>query len=177
MPYFLRDFGSPDIAHSRGYSAAKLEIGRLEYSFSGADTDSVPRREQRGYAFMDKDLQAPLEIYLSRLEGLTQRGRKLLNMLGNDPSGASTGADIRIWQNECGIVIHELSGGSKAHWLSRAFSEAFLLRSSGGQAVEGASPKEIVRRLLSGLEPAVAPLSQNNEGATIPAWTQPPLPP
>jgi hypothetical protein len=125
---------------------------------------------------MDEALQAQLEIYLSRLEGLIQRGRKLLNMLGNDPSGASTGADIRIWQNECGIVIHELSGGSKAHWLSRAFSEAFLLRSSGGGPIEETSQEEIVQRLVRVLEQGAASLTQNNEAAISSASSHAPPP-
>ena len=124
---------------------------------------------------MDEALQTQREIYLSRLEGLIQRGGKLLDVLGNGCAEPAT-AGIRIWQNECGIVIHELSGGSKAHWLSRAFSDAFLLRSSGGQALEEASPKEIVQRLLSVLEQAVASLSQNNEGAIISASSQAPPP-
>ena len=123
---------------------------------------------------MDEALQTQLEIYLSRLEGLIQRGRQLLDVLGKG-SAEPASADIRIWQNECGIVIHELSGGSKAHWLSRAFSDAFLLRSSG-QAVEGASPQEIVQRLLSVLEQAVESLSQNNESAITSAWSQAPPP-
>lgn len=124
---------------------------------------------------MDEALQTQLEIYLSRLEGLIQRGRQLLDVLGKD-SAEPAPADIRIWQNECGIVIHELSGGSKAHWLSRAFSDAFLLRSSGGQAVEGASPKEIVRRLLSVLEQGVASLTQNSEAAISSASSHAPPP-
>jgi hypothetical protein len=69
-----------------------------------------------------------------------------------------------------------LSGGSKAHWLSRAFSEAFLLRSSGGQAPEEAAPEEIVQRLISVLEQAVASLSKDNEGAIISASSQAPPP-
>lgn len=134
-----------------------------------------PIRTEREIRYMDEALQTQLEIYLSRLERLIQRGRQLLEVLGKD-SAEPARADIRIWQNECGIVIHELSGGSKAHWLSRAFSDAFLLRGSGGQAVEGASPKEIVQRLVSVLEQAVASLSQNNEGAIVAASSQTPAP-
>ena len=99
-----------------------------------------------------------------------------MDALGDASSANSAHPDIRIWQNECGIVIHELSGGSKAHWLSRAFSDAFLLRGSGGQVVEGASPKEIVQRLVGVLEQAVASLSHNNEGAIVAASSQAPSP-
>src|SRR5437660_11530289 len=125
---------------------------------------------------MDEGLQTQLEIYLSRLENLIQRGRRLLGVLANDPSDESAGSTVRLWQGECGIAIHELSGGSKAHWLSRAFSEAFLLRSYGGRAAEGAAPGEIVLRLISVLEQAVASLSKNNESAIISASSQAPPP-
>jgi hypothetical protein len=125
---------------------------------------------------MDEGLRTQLEIYLSRLEDLIRRGRRLLEVLANDPSDESAGSAVRLWQGECGIVIHELSGGSKAHWLSRAFSEAFLLRSSGGRAAEGAAPGEIVQRLVSVLEQAAASFSQNNDGAIISASMQAPPP-
>ena len=125
---------------------------------------------------MDEGLRTQLEIYLSRLQDLIGRGRRLLEVLANEPSDDSASSSVRLWQGECGIVIHELSGGSKAHWLSRAFSEAFLLRSSGGHAAEGAAPEEIVQRLVSVLEQAVASLSKDNEGAIISASSQAPPP-
>jgi hypothetical protein len=62
-----------------------------------------------------------------------------------------------------------LSGGSKAHWLARAFSEAFLMRSADGRAVTGAPPAEIVTRLLGVLEQAVATLSAMDDGSGISA--------
>ena len=70
-------------------------------------------------------------------------------------------AATRAWQEDCGVTINQLSGGSKAHWLARSFSEAFLMRSATGDAVEGAAPAEIVKRLLDVLEQAVASLSAN----------------
>src|SRR5208337_2282457 len=63
----------------------------------------------------------------------------------------------------------QLSGGSKAHWLARSFSEAFLMRSASGHAVEGAAPAEIVQRLLDVLEQAIASLSRMDDGAVISA--------
>ena len=125
---------------------------------------------------MDEGLRTQLEIYLSRLESLIARGRRILEVLAHNPAVESAGSSLRLWQGECGIVIHELSGGSKAHWLSRAFSDAFLLRSSGGRAAEGAAPEEIVQRLISVLEQAVASLTKNDEGAIISASTQTPPP-
>jgi len=42
-------------------------------------------------------------------------------------------AETRAWQEDCGVIINQLSGGSKAHWLARAFSGAFLMRSPAGK--------------------------------------------
>jgi len=108
---------------------------------------------------MDESLQAQIETYLSRLDGLIRRGCQVRDMLATDPSNSSVMAATRAWQEDCGVTVNELSGGSKAHWLARSFSEAFLVRSGAGGAVEGALPVEIVRRLLDVLEQAVASLS------------------
>jgi hypothetical protein len=69
-----------------------------------------------------------------------------------------------------------LSGGSKSHWLARSFSEAFLMRSEAGQAVEGVAPAEIVKRLIDVLEQAVASLSGTDDRAVISASSQAPPP-
>jgi hypothetical protein len=108
---------------------------------------------------MDENLRAQIETYLSHLNGLMRRGRELHDTLATDPSNPSAIASTRAWQEDCGVTINQLSGGSKAHWLARSFSEAFLLRSAAGHAVEGAAPAEIVQRLLGVLEQAVATLS------------------
>src|SRR5208337_1961809 len=68
----------------------------------------------------------------------------------------------------------QLSGGSKAHWLARSFSEAFLMRSASGHAVEGAAPAEIVQRLLDVLEQAIASLSRMEDGPVISASSSAP---
>jgi len=117
---------------------------------------------------MDESLQAQIETYLSHLEGLIRRGRELRDNLAADPSNPSPSnpslsnpsaiAATRAWQEDCGVTVNQLSGGSKAHWLARSFSEAFLMRSATGHAVEGAAPAEIVQRLLGVLEQAVATL-------------------
>jgi hypothetical protein len=111
---------------------------------------------------MDNSLQAQIDTYLSRLDGLIRRGRQVRDALATDPSNASAIAATRVWQEDCGITINQLSGGSKAHWLARSFSEAFLMRSAAGHAVEGAAPAEIVQRLLGVLEQAVASLSRKD---------------
>ena len=84
---------------------------------------------------MDENLRPQIETYLSRLDGLIRRGRQVRDALAADPLNASTIAATRLWQEDCGVTINQLSGGSKAHWLARSFSEAFLMRSAAGQAV------------------------------------------
>ena len=86
---------------------------------------------------MDESLRAQIETYLSRLNDLIQRGCQVRDTLAADPSNRSAIAATRIWQEECGVTVNQLSGGSKAHWLARSFSEAFLMRSAAGRAVEG----------------------------------------
>jgi hypothetical protein len=116
---------------------------------------------------IDESLRKEIETYLSHLHGLSARGRELRDALATDPSNGSTIAATRAWQEDCGVTINQLSGGSKAHWLARSFSEAFLMRSAAGRAVEGASPAEIVTRLIDVLEQAVATLSGMSDGTSV----------
>ena len=125
---------------------------------------------------MDESLRAQIETSLTRLDGLIRRGRQLRETLATDPTSKSAIAATRVWHEECGAAIHQLSGGSKAHWLARSFSEAFLMRSADGAAVEGTAPDVIVARLLAVLEQAVTSLTRTDDGAIITASTQP-LPP
>src|ERR1039457_4429507 len=101
---------------------------------------------------MDESLRTQIETYLSHLDGLIGRGRQVRAPLAADPASKSAIAATRVWQEDCGVTINQLSGGSKAHWLARSFSEAFLMRSADGRAAEGASPADIVTRLLEVLE-------------------------
>jgi hypothetical protein len=125
---------------------------------------------------MDESLRAQIEIYLSHLEGLIRRGLQLRDTWARDPSNAPAIAGTRAWQEDCGVTINQLSGGSKAHWLARSFSEAFLMRSGDGHAVEGAAPEEIVKRLLDVLEQAVASLSRTDESPVISGSVEAPPP-
>src|ERR1700686_3507392 len=125
---------------------------------------------------MDESLRAQIETYLSHLDGLIRRGRQVGDTLTTDPSSKSAIAATRVWQEDCGVTINQLSGGSKAHWLARSFSEAFLMRSPDGRAAQGAAPAEIVQQLLGVLGQAVASLSQSNDGAIVSASTQQPAP-
>lgn len=111
-----------------------------------------------------------IEIYQTHLSGLKRRGQELHKELNSDPSSPQALANARAWHEDCGATINQLSGGSKAHWLARAFSGAFLKRANGGAAVEGASPAEIAQRLLDVLDQASATLAQLDKGS-IPATT------
>jgi hypothetical protein len=77
---------------------------------------------------MDETLRAQIDSNLSHLDSLIRRGRQIREILAIDPASKSALVANRAWQQDCGVAINQLSGGSKAHWLARAFSEAFLLR-------------------------------------------------
>src|ERR1700692_1682652 len=100
---------------------------------------------------MDPSQHAQIEIYQTHINGLKRRGRELREKLEADPSDSAAVTATRAWQEDCGVTINQLSGGSKAHWLARSFSGAFLKRSNGGVAVEGAAPPEIGQGLAGGL--------------------------
>ncbi|MGA9808530.1 MAG: hypothetical protein WBQ56_12675, partial [Candidatus Sulfotelmatobacter sp.] len=125
---------------------------------------------------MDENLRAQIETYLSHVDGLIRRGGQVREMLAADPSSASAMAATRAWQEDCGITVNQLSGGSKAHWLARSFSEAFLMRSGAGHAVEGAAPAEIVQRLLGVLDQAVASLTGIDDAPGVTAFSEAPPP-
>jgi hypothetical protein len=136
---------------------------------------------------MHESLRGQIETYLSHLDGLIRRGRQLRDALTtgagstwspleNDLSSKSAIAATRVWQEDCGVTINQLSGGSKAHWLARSFSEAFLMRSAAGDAVEGAAPAEIVTQLIDVLEHAVASLTRTDDGSIVSASLEAPPP-
>jgi len=129
---------------------------------------------------MDESLRSQIEIYLSHLDALIRRGQRVRDSLAispsKHPSSESAIAATRAWQQDCGVTINQLSGGSKAHWLARSFSDAFMVRSSTGHAVDGAAPYTIVQRLLDVLEQAVASLSQQDDAQIISASSKAPPP-
>jgi len=100
--------------------------------------------------------------YLRHLDRLIRRGRELRHTLTTDAPQGSTTAAVRVWQQDCATLVNQLAGGSKAHWLSRAYSEALLVRSSAGRAVEEASIAVIVDRIVDVLGRGVAALSQGD---------------
>ncbi len=123
-----------------------------------ADSPEIP---------MDPSQPAQIATYLTHLDALIRRGLILRDRLLSEQPNATNGsamAETRAWQEDCGVIINQLSGGSKAHWLARAFSGAFLMRSPAGQAVEAAPPADIVQRLLAVLKQAVSTLSAMDGG-------------
>ena len=116
---------------------------------------------------MDESLQAQIDHSLRHLDGLIHRGRQIRDELSGDPSNAAALSANRTWQQDCGVIINQLSGGSKAHWLARAFSEAFLMRSPSGAVVETVAPAVIVERLVGVLEQAVLSLARMGLGQEV----------
>jgi hypothetical protein len=125
---------------------------------------------------MDESLQAQIETFLIHLNGLIRRGQEVREALAKGSADPSAMAATRRWQEDCGVIINQLSGGSKAHWLARSFNQAFLMRSADGRAAEGAAPVEIVESLLGVLDQAVASISQKDAGPVIAASAEAPPP-
>ncbi len=100
---------------------------------------------------MDETLRAHRDASLDQIEDLMRRGRQIKVTLAVDV--------IREWQGDCAAVINQLSGGSKAHWLARAYSGAFLVRATDGAVVVEASAAEIADRILDVLAQARTSLS------------------
>jgi len=120
---------------------------------------------------MDDDLHAHRTAAIALLERLTVRGRQISERLNVTPD---SGVDIRSWQQDVAVAVNELSGGSKAHWLSRAFSEAFLVRpDAGGGVVTEASAGDIVERLLGVLAQASASLASIDDATGTAAGAAP----
>jgi hypothetical protein len=108
---------------------------------------------------MEESVRAQIETQLSHLDGLIRRGRQIHERLKTGAINPAVIAETRAWQEHCGTTINQLSGGSKAHWLARSFSNAFLMRTADGRAAEGVPQDEIVKRLLNVLGRAVESLS------------------
>jgi hypothetical protein len=119
---------------------------------------------------MNPATQTQIEAYQAALRGLAGRGSRLRDLTNHGDSSTITA--IRAWQEECGAIINQLSGGSKAHWLARSFSDAFLIRSTAGGSLEAAPPAEIIERLLGVLDQAAVALSQLDDPAEVPNATR-----
>jgi len=123
---------------------------------------------------MDDSLKAQVDHYLSHLNLLIRRGCELRDALATAPAGdPSLFPASRMWQQDCGTAVNQLSGGSKAHWLARAYSEAFLMRTPDPSAAQQVPPAEIVSRLIGVLEQAVASLSRTDSAALLASSSAP----
>jgi hypothetical protein len=104
---------------------------------------------------MDENLRHQRDTSLGQLEALIQRGREIKSARSVDAT--------RAWQQDCAAAINQLSGGSKAHWLARAYSSAFLVRSTDGGVVVEADAAEIVERILDVLAQGATSLSRMDD--------------
>lgn len=111
---------------------------------------------------MDENLRHQRDTSLGQLETLIRRGREIRQAHGARRLQPSDGL-TRAWQRDCAAAINQLSGGSRAHWLARAYSGAFLVRSADGGVVVEADPTEIVDRILDVLAQGVSSLSRMDE--------------
>ena len=120
------------------------------------------------------DLRAQRDYALLQLAKLERRGTELHASLkaGSDQPERGQAA-TSLWQQDCAAAIHQLAGGSKAHWLSRAFSDALLIRSTGAAAVVEAEPAAIVLRIVDVLARARRSLSDMGDVAVASSATPP----
>src|ERR1700682_572588 len=121
---------------------------------TGSPTSSSTRRP---LLLMDENLRHQRDTALGQIETLIRRGRQIGDTRVVEAS--------RAWQQDCAAAINQLSGGSKAHWLARAYSEAFLVRSALGGVIVEADATEIVDRILGVLAQGAASLSRMDEVA------------
>jgi hypothetical protein len=104
---------------------------------------------------------ASVDAYRHRLGHLRTVGGQLRAAVARSPDSPSHLETVRRWQQECASTVSQLSGGSKTHWLSRAFSSALLVPTAGA---ESAGVATIVGRILEVLASADRSLS---DGAAL----------
>ena len=104
---------------------------------------------------MDEQLRHQRDTSLGQLAALIQRGHQIRDARSLDAT--------RDWQRDCAAAINQLSGGSKAHWLARAYSGAFLVRAADGGVVVEADSTEIVDRILEVLAQGAASLTRMDD--------------
>ncbi len=94
---------------------------------------------------------AAVDTYLHRLEHLRATGQQLRIALASSSESPGETQALGAWQRDCAATVSQLSGGSKRHWLSRAFSDALLVPVNGA---DSASVVSIIDRLLDVLASA-----------------------
>jgi len=104
---------------------------------------------------MDESLRHQRDTSLGQLEALIRRGRAI--------KAARSVEATRAWHQDCAAAVNQLSGGSKAHWLARAHSHAFMVRSADGSVIIEADAMEIVDRILGVLAQGAASLSRMDD--------------
>jgi hypothetical protein len=107
---------------------------------------------------MDETLRHQRDTSLGQLDALIRRGREIRDARSADAT--------RAWQQECAAAINQLSGGSKAHWLARAYSGAFMVRSADGAVIVEADATEIADRILDVLAQGASSLSRMDDVET-----------
>ena len=115
---------------------------------------------------MDDNLRHQRDTSLAGLEALIRRGRQIRN--------ATEGEATRAWQQDCAAAINQLSGGSKAHWLARAYSGAFLVSSAPGGVILEVDATEIIDRILGVLAQGATSLTRMDDLAVSSATPPPP---
>jgi hypothetical protein len=111
--------------------------------------------------------------YRARLEALAREGRALEDRLTADPTSSAALDQARSWQHQCGALVGELSGGTKTHWLARAFSGAHLI--PGGHT--SAPIAEILARIIGVLDQAERSLGELDRNAAAGHEREPSLRP
>lgn len=107
-----------------------------------------------------------IDSYRHRLDHLAADGRQLRAALMESPGDNGNLAALRTWQAECATTVSQLSGGIKIHWLSRAFSEALLVRGAAGGS---ADVVVIIDRVLGVMASARQSLAEASEPSPSPA--------
>jgi hypothetical protein len=122
------------------------------------------------------DLRAQRDYALLQLAKLERRGTELhASLMAGSDQPERDRAATSLWQQDCAAAIHQLAGGSKTHWLSRAFSDALLMRSEGAAALVQAEPTAIVLRIVDVLARARGSLSDMGDVAAA-SSAAPPAP-
>jgi len=106
---------------------------------------------------MDDNLRHQRDTSLAQLEALIRRGHQIRSAPAVDAA--------RAWQEDCAAAINQLSGGSKAHWLARAYSGAFLVRAARDGVVVEVDATEIADRILGVLAQGATSLSRMDDDA------------
>jgi hypothetical protein len=114
---------------------------------------------------MDDRLAAQRDAAQRRLHALAVEGRALRDHFRHTSLDRLGEERLETWQRACASLVGQLAGGRKSHWLSRAFSDAFLLSpvASAHPTLTAPPadipPEVIVDRILGVIEQADASLA------------------